>query len=117
MFSKDRATFIDLAIIPSNNVLKYLYRKIDQFRPHLIIFSWRDIQIMHLLMAEAEILTKLFEVFYSKNILKKLEVLGRIKLIASHYGEIYRNTSLVKKGLKRAQKYNKDVKVILGESC
>ena len=37
--------FIDLAIIPSNKVSKYLARKIDQFRPHLIIFSWRDIQI------------------------------------------------------------------------
>ena len=30
--------FIDLAIIPSNQVSKYLARKIDQFRPHLIIF-------------------------------------------------------------------------------
>ena len=37
--------FIDLAIVPSNKVSKYLSRKIDQFRPHLIIFSWRDIQI------------------------------------------------------------------------
>ena len=37
--------FIDLAIVPSNKVSKYLARKIDQFRPHLIIFSWRDIQI------------------------------------------------------------------------
>ena len=37
--------FIDLAIIPSNKVSKFLCRKIDQFRPHLIIFSWRDIQI------------------------------------------------------------------------
>ena len=31
--------FIDLAIIPNNQVSKYLARKIDQFRPHLIIFS------------------------------------------------------------------------------
>ena len=29
---------IDLAIVPTNNVTKYLKRKIDQFRPHLIIF-------------------------------------------------------------------------------
>ena len=35
--------FIDLAIIPSNKITKYLTRKIDQFRPHIIIFSWRDI--------------------------------------------------------------------------
>ena len=33
--------FIDLAIVPSNKVSKYLSRKIDQFRPHLIIFMER----------------------------------------------------------------------------
>ena len=37
-----------------------------------------------------------------------------MKLITSHYEEINRNTGLVKIGLKRAQKYNKSVKVILG---
>jgi len=44
-FPKIEQQFIDLAIIPSNKVSKNLARKIDQFRPHLIIFSWRDIQI------------------------------------------------------------------------
>ena len=29
--------FIDLAIIPSNKVSKYLARKIDQFRHHIIL--------------------------------------------------------------------------------
>ena len=29
--------FIDLAIIPSDKVTKFLKRKIDQFRPHLIL--------------------------------------------------------------------------------
>ena len=29
--------FIDLAIVPLNKVSKYLKRKIDQFRPHLIL--------------------------------------------------------------------------------
>ena len=44
-FPNIKQQFIDLAIIPSNKVSKYLARKIDEFRPHLIIFSWRDIQI------------------------------------------------------------------------
>ena len=44
-FPKIEQQFIDLAIVPTNNISKYLKRKIDQFRPHLIIFSWRDIQI------------------------------------------------------------------------
>ncbi len=108
--------FIDLAIIPSNKVSKYLARKIDQFRPHLIIFSWRDIQIYAPVDGRSgNPLQNSFEVFYSKNILKKIRgSWGGLKLIASHYGEIYKNTSLVKMGLKRAQKYNKNVKVILG---
>ena len=98
--------FIDLAIIPSNKVPKLLARKIDQFRPHLIIFSWRDIQIYAPVDGRSgNPLQNSFEVFYSKNILKKVRgSWGGLKLISSHYGEIYRNTSLVKMGLKRAQK-------------
>ena len=63
--------FIDLAIIPPNKVSKYLARKIDQFRPHLIIFSWRDIQIYAPVDGRVKSY-KLFEVFYSKNIFKKI---------------------------------------------
>ena len=108
--------FIDLAIVPLNNVSKYLKRKIDQFRPHLIVYSWRDIQIYAPVDGRSgNPLQNSFEVFYSNNILKKIRgAWGGLKLITSHYEEINRNTSLVKMGLKRAQKYNKSVKVILG---
>ena len=115
-FPKIEQQFIDLAIIPSNKVSKQLKRKIDEFRPHLIIFSWRDIQIYAPVDGRSgNPLQNSFEVFYSKNILKKIRgAYGGLKLISSHYAEIYRNTSLVKMGLERAQKYNKDVKIILG---
>ncbi len=108
--------FIDLAIVPLNNVSKYLKRKIDQFRPHIIVYSWRDIQIYAPVDGRSgNPLQNSFEVFYSKNILKKIRgAWGGLKLITSHYEEINRNTSLVKMGLNRAQKYNKSVKVILG---
>ena len=108
--------FIDLAIVPSNNISQYLRRTIDQFRPHLIIFSWRDIQIYAPVDGRSgNPLQNSFEVFYSGNVLKKLRgAWGGLKLITSHYKEIHRNTSLVKMGLNRAQKYNKSVKVILG---
>ncbi len=115
-FPKIEQQFIDLAIVPSNNISKYLKRKIDQFRPHLIIFSWRDIQIYAPVDGRSgNPLQNSFEVFYSNNIFKKIRgAWGGLKLITSHYGEINRNTSLVKMGLKRAKKYNKSVKVILG---
>ena len=108
--------FIDLAIVPLNNVSKYLKRKIDQFRPHIIVYSWRDIQIYAPVDGRSgNPLQNSFEVFYSSNILKKIRgAWGGLKLITSHYEEINRNTSLVKMGLNRAQKYNKSVKVILG---
>ena len=108
--------FIDLAIVPSNEVNKFLIRKIDELRPHMIIFSWRDIQIYAPVDGRSgNPLQNSFEAFYSKNILKKIRgAWGGLKLITSHYGEITRNTSLVKIGLNRAQKYNKSVKVVLG---
>ena len=108
--------FIDLAIIPSQRVKKFLIRKIDQFRPHLIIFSWRDIQIYAPVDGRSgNPLQNSFEVFYSNNIFKKVRgAWGGLKLIQSHYAEIHRNTSLVKIGLKRSRKYNKSVKVVLG---
>ncbi len=115
-FPEIEQQFIDLAIVPLNNVSKYLKRKIDQFRPHLIVYSWRDIQIYAPVDGRSgNPLQNSFEVFYSNNIFKKIRgAWGGLKLISSHYEEINRNTSLVKMGLNRAQKYNKSVKVILG---
>ena len=115
-FPEIEQQFIDLAIVPLNNVSKYLKRKIDQFRPHIIVYSWRDIQIYAPVDGRSgNPLQNSFEVFYSNNIFKKIRgAWGGLKLITSHYEEINRNTSLVKMGLNRAQKYNKSVKVILG---
>ncbi|MDC3093976.1 B12-binding domain-containing radical SAM protein [Prochlorococcus sp. AH-716-M10] len=115
-FPEIEQQFIDLAIVPLNQVSKYLKRKIDQFRPHLIVYSWRDIQIYAPVDGRSgNPLQNSFEVFYSNNIFKKIRgAWGGLKLITSHYEEINRNTSLVKVGLNRAQKYNKSVKVILG---
>ena len=115
-FPEIEQQFIDLAIVPLNKVSKYLKRTIDQFRPHLIVYSWRDIQIYAPVDGRSgNPLQNSFEVFYSNNIFKKIRgAWGGLKLITSHYEEINRNTSLVKVGLNRAQKYNKSVKVILG---
>ncbi len=115
-FPEIEQQFIDLAIVPVKNVSRHLSRKIDEFRPHLIVYSWRDIQIYAPVDGRSgNPLQNSFEVFYSNNIIKKIRgAWGGLKLITSHYEEINRNTSLVKMGLNRAQKYNKSVKVILG---
>ena len=47
-----------------------------------------------------------FEVFYARNPLKKnSRALGGLQLMKSHYGEIWRNQRLIRKGLKYAKKY------------
>ena len=115
-FPEIEQEFLDLAIIPPEKVTKLLLRKIDQLRPHLLIFSWRDIQIYATFDGRSgNPLQNSFEVFYSKNIFKKIRgAWGGLQLITSHYGEIHRNTSLLKVGLKRSRKYNPDTKVVLG---
>ena len=66
-FSDIKQEFIDLAIIPADEVSKSLRRKIDKFRPNLIIFSWRDIQIYAPVDGRSgNPLQNSFEVFYSK---------------------------------------------------
>ena len=66
MFPNIEQQFIDLAIIPPSKVSKFLVRKIDQFRPHLIIFSWRDIQIYAPVDGRSGTSTNSFEVFIQK---------------------------------------------------
>ena len=76
-FPEIEQEFIDLAIIPKNKVHKFLKRKIDEFRPHLIIFSWRDIQIYAPVDGRSgNPLQNSFEVFTQKISLRKLEGLG-----------------------------------------
>ena len=78
-FPEIEPQFIDLAIVPLNEVSKYLKRKIDQFRPHLIVYSWRDIKYTHQLTEEAETLCRTHLKFFTRIIfLKKLEVLGEV---------------------------------------
>ena len=79
-FPNVKQQFIDLAIIPPNKVSKYLTRKIDQFRPHLIIFHGEIYKFMHLSMAEVEIPLNSLRFSIQKTSLRKLEVLGRIKI-------------------------------------
>ena len=86
-FPNIQQQFIDLAIVPTESIRTQLKRKIDQFRPHLLIFSWRDIQIYAPVDGRSgNPLQNSFEVFYSKNIFKKIRwAWGGLKLIFSHY--------------------------------
>ena len=107
---------LDLAAIPILDVERLLIQTIKEFKPSLLVFSWRDIQIYAPVDGRGgNPLQNSFEVFYARNPLKKIRgALGGLKLMRSHYGELWRNQNLIKKGLKHARRFNNDVKAVLG---
>ena len=107
---------IDLAALPILDVEKTLIKNIDAFKPTLLVFSWRDIQIYAPVDGRGgNPLQHSFEAFYAKNPLKRIHgALGGLKLMKAHYGELWRNQNLIRKGLKYAKKYNKKAKLVLG---
>ena len=107
---------LDLAALPVLDVQRVLLDTIDQFRPTLLVFSWRDIQIYAPVDGRGgNPLQNSFEVFYSANPLKRLHgALGGLRLMTSHYGELRRNQRLVRQGLKRARRFQSQARAVLG---
>ncbi len=107
---------VDLASIPILDVERILIKSIKSFKPTLIVFSWRDIQIYAPVDGRGgNPLQNSFEVFYARNPLKKIRgALGGLQLMKSHYGEIWRNQRLIRKGLKYAKKFKQNAIAIIG---
>ncbi len=107
---------LDLAALPLLDVERVLTATIKDFAPSLIVFSWRDIQIYAPVDGRGgNPLQHSFEAFYSKNPLKKIRgSLGGLRLMKSHYGELWRNRKLIKKGLRCAQTLKKNARAIVG---
>tara|TARA_Y100001968_G_scaffold327617_1_gene373017 strand:- start:4150 stop:5745 length:1596 start_codon:yes stop_codon:yes gene_type:complete len=107
---------LDLAAIPSLDVKNNLIKAIETFQPTLLVFSWRDIQIYAPVDGrQGNPLQSSFEVFYANNPLKRLHgALGGIKLMTSHYGELWRNQNLIKKGLQCARKFSGNARAVVG---
>ena len=80
---------LDLAALPVLDVQRVLLATVDQFRPTLLVFSWRDIQIYAPVDGRGgNPLQNSFEVFYARNPLKRLHgALGGLRLMTSHYRE------------------------------
>ncbi|YAG06765.1 photosystem II high light acclimation radical SAM protein [Nostoc sp. DSM 114167] len=106
----------DLGTVPPLDYSSALDRCIDEFKPTLLVFSWRDIQIYAPVGGRGgNPLQNAFEFYYAKNPLLKLRGgLGGLRIFIAYYVELWRNQSLIKRGLKRAQKYNSDARVVVG---
>jgi radical SAM superfamily enzyme YgiQ (UPF0313 family) len=107
---------LDLAALPVLDVERVLLASIDAFRPTLLVFSWRDIQIYAPVDGRGgNPLQNSFEVFYARNPLRRLRgALGGVRLMAAFYGELWRNLRLVRRGLRRARRYHPAARVVLG---
>ena len=107
---------LDLAAIPLIDVERILITTINDFRPTLLVFSWRDIQIYAPVDGRGgNPLQYSFEAFYAKNPIKKIRgALGGIRLMKSHYGELWRNQNLIKKGLRQARIFKKIARAVIG---
>ena len=115
-FSDLQQRILDLAALPLLDVERVLLATVEQFRPTLLVFSWRDIQIYAPVDGRGgNPLQNSFEVFYARNPLKRLRgALGGLQLMATHYGELWRNLRLLRRGLRRARRFEPQARAVLG---
>jgi radical SAM superfamily enzyme YgiQ (UPF0313 family) len=116
LFPETEQKIFDLGTVPPLDFQKALDNCIDEFKPTLLVFSWRDIQIYAPVGGRGgNPLQNAFEFYYAKNPLIKLRgALGGLKVTTAYYGELWRNLGLINRGLKRAQKYNPQARMVVG---
>jgi radical SAM superfamily enzyme YgiQ (UPF0313 family) len=107
---------LDLAALPLLDVERVLLATVEAFRPTLLVFSWRDIQIYAPVDGRGgNPLQHSFEAFYARNPLRRLRgALGGLGLMRTHYGELWRNLRLVRRGLRRARRFEPEARAVLG---
>jgi radical SAM superfamily enzyme YgiQ (UPF0313 family) len=106
----------DLGTVPPLDYASALDTCIDAFKPSLLVFSWRDIQIYAPVGGRGgNPLQHTFEFYYARNPLVKLRgAIGLLRVAQGYYGELWRNLGLIKRGMKRARKYNPAVRSVVG---
>lgn len=116
LFPDVEQKIFDLGTVPPLDFNQALDRCVDEFRPSLLVFSWRDIQIYAPVGGRGgNPLQNAFEFYYAKNPLIRLKgALGGLKVATAYYGELWRNNHLIKRGLKRAKRYQPEARVVVG---
>ena len=116
LFPDVEQKILDFGTIPPLDFGAALDRCIDEFKPTLLVFSWRDIQIYAPVGGRSgNPLQNAFEFYYAKNPLIRLRgALGGLKVATSYYGELWRNQGLIRRGLNRARRYHKDARTVVG---
>lgn len=116
LFPDVEQKIFDLGTVPPLDFKKALDSCVDEFKPTLLVYSWRDIQIYAPVGGRGgNPLQHAFEFYYARNPLIRLRgALGGLKVTTSYYGELWRNLGLIKRGLRRARKYNPEARCVVG---
>ncbi|MBD2123489.1 photosystem II high light acclimation radical SAM protein [Trichocoleus sp. FACHB-262] len=116
LFPSLEQRIFDLGTVPPLDFASALDACVEQFRPTLLVFSWRDIQIYAPVGGRGgNPLQYAFEFFYARNPFVKLRgALGGFRVTSAYYTELWRNLGLIKRGLKRAQKYHPEARLVVG---
>ena len=116
LFPNVEQQIFDMGTIPPLDFSSALDRRIDQFQPTLIVFSWRDIQIYAPVGGRGgNPLQNAFEFAYAPNPLVKLRgALGGARMTGTYLAELRRNEKLIKRGLKRARRHHSNAQVVVG---
>ncbi len=106
----------DLGTVPPLDYRPALDACIDEFRPTLLVFSWRDIQIYAPVGGRGgNPLQYAFEFFYARNPFLKLRgALGGIRVTQAYYTELWQNLGLIRQGLKRSRRYEPTARAVVG---
>ncbi|MGL5081721.1 MAG: photosystem II high light acclimation radical SAM protein [Microcoleaceae cyanobacterium] len=116
LFSNVEQQIFDLGTVPPLDYSPALDACIDQFQPTLIVFSWRDIQIYAPVGGRGgNPLQNAFEFYYAQNPLTRLRgAFGGLRMVSTYLTELWRNLGLIKRGFKRAKRYNPDARLVVG---
>ncbi len=115
-FPQLQQRIFDLGTVPPLDYANALDRCIDDFQPTLLVFSWRDIQIYAPVGGRGgNPLQNAFEFYYARNPLVRLRgALGGLRMATTYLTELFRNLSLIRRGLNRARRYQADVRCVVG---
>ena len=116
VFRQVEQRIFDLGTVPPLDFGSALDRCIDEFRPTLLVFSWRDIQIYAPVGGRGgNPLQNAFEFYYASNPLVKLRgAMGGVRMVTTYLNELWQNTGLIKRGLKRARRHCPDAQLVVG---
>ena len=115
-FPSAEQRIFDLGAVPPLDYGQAMDECIDAFKPTVLVFSWRDIQIYAPVGGRGgNPLQHAFEIFYARNpLIKARGAIGGLRVTLAYYTELWRNTGLIKRGLKRALAYHPTVRTVVG---